>query len=129
MKRMSSLRRKGIATSVSAGSMVLLLIGLLTCPLMLTGMGQANTACAETDGSHEPMSDTRMSCCSPSAQSASLAPTDAFSSRVLKNWAGALLHTAPTVTQPRALTVGYDASVPTTTNDPPLFLQNASFLI
>ena len=116
-------------TSVSASSMVLLLIGLLTCPLMLTGIGQANTACAETDGSHEPMSDARMSCCSSSATSALLTPTDALSSRVLKSWAGALLNAEPTLTQPRALPVGYDASVPTTTNDPPLFLQNASFLI
>lgn len=129
MKRMSSLRRKGITNLVSAGSMVLLLIGLLMCPLMLTGIGQANTACAETDGSHEPMSDARMSCCSPSAQSVLLTPTDAFSSRVLKNWASALLNTEPTLTHPRALAVRYDASVPITTNDPPLFLQNASFLI
>ena len=55
-------------TSVVAGSMALLLVVLLAYPLMLAGIGQASPTCAEVGGSHEPMSDTRMSCCSSATQ-------------------------------------------------------------
>lgn len=124
---LSSSRRKGITTSVTAGGMVLVLVGLLTCPSMLPGMGQA--AACETGDSHEPMSDTRMSCCSSAEGFAQLAPTDAFSSRVLKSWSVALLHAAVTATPPRRIARRYVTGVPTDTADPPLFLRNASFLI
>ncbi len=126
---MSFFRRKGITTSVTASGMVLVLVGLLTCPSMLPGMGQAIAACAETGDSHEPMSHTRMSCCSSAEGAAQLAPADAFSSRVLKSWSVALLHAAVTVTPPRHIAGRYVTRVPTNTADPPLFLLNASFLI
>ena len=129
MRRMSSLRRKGVTTSVTAGGMILVLVGLLTCPSMLPGTSQATAACAETGDSHEPMSDARMSCCSSADGAAQLAPADAFSSRVLKSWSVALLHAAVTVTPPRQIAGRFVTSVPTNTADPPLFLLNASFLI
>jgi len=129
MQGISSLRRKGVTTSVTAGGMILVLVGLLTCPSMLPGMGQDIAACAETGDSHEPMSDTRMSCCSSADGSAQLAPADAFSSRVLKSWSVALLHAAVTVTPPRQIARLSVRGVPTDTAPPPLFLLNASFLI
>lgn len=129
MERVSSLRREGITTSVTASSMVVVLVGLLTCPSMLPGSGQAVAACAESGGSHEPMSDTRMSCCSSTVQFAWLAPTDAFSSRDLKSWSVAVLHPAVTVTQPRPLAERHVTNVPTSTASPPLFLRNSSFLL
>lgn len=129
MQRLSSLRRKGITTSVTAGGMVVLLVGLLTCPSMLPGSVQAAAACAESGGSHEPMSDTHMSCCSSTVQFAWLAPTDAFSSRDLKSWSVALLHPAVPVAQPRPLAERHVTHVPTSTASPPLFLRNSSFLI
>ena len=88
-------------TSVGAGSTVFLLVGVLACPLMLTGIGQTTATCAETGDSHEPMSDTRMSCCSSATDLPRLAPTDSYSSRDLKIWSVALLH-AGARTQPRS---------------------------
>lgn len=115
-------------TSVGAGSMAVLLVGLLAYPLMLAGIGQASPTCAEAGGSHEPMSDTRMSCCS-SATQPQLAPPETYSPRCLKSWSVVLHDAGPLLTPRHSLTVRHGASVPPKSSDPPLFLQNASFLI
>ena len=115
-------------TSVVAGSMALLLVVLLAYPLMLAGIGQASPTCAEVGGSHEPMSDTRMSCCS-SATQPQLAPTETYSSQGLKSWSVVFHDAGPILTPLHSLTGRHGARVPATTSDPPLFLQNASFLI
>lgn len=116
-------------TSVSVGGMVALLAGLLVCPLMLSGIAQASTpACAESGSSHEPMSDTQMSCCS-SEPPAKLSLTETYSPRDLKSWSVASHDAGPTLSQLRSLAGRHGARVPATTGDPPLFLQNASFLI
>ena len=123
-----SLRRRGLTTSVAASSMAVLLVGLFVCPLMFADVGQASAPCAETDGSHEPMSD-RMSCCSSPTEVPGLTPGDSYSSRVLKSMAVALLSAGPTLAQPRPVVLRHVTSSPIRAGDLPLFLQNGSFLI
>jgi hypothetical protein len=128
MRKISSLRRRGMTASVIASSVAALLVGLLACPVMLPGLERAGTACAEHGDSHAPISDTRMSCCSE-AELPQLARAVAYSPEFLKNWAVAVLHAGPPLTQPRLLAVRFSRAAPTETSGPPLFLQNGSFLI
>ena len=129
MAQMSSLRRSGIK-SVSTGAVGLLLIGVLACPMMLVGIGERAAACSESGDSHAPMSDTWMSCCESTAARPRLAPSDAYSSHVLKNSTVALLTAAVTVAPPCQRAVRpVVSSAATTTTGPPVYLQNGSFLI
>lgn len=128
MQPMSTFRRGGMAASVIATSVAALLVGVLACPVMLPGLGQAGVACAEHSDSHAPISDTRMSCCS-AADLPPLARAVAYAPEFLKHWTVAILHAGPPLSQPHLLAVRFSGSAPTTTSGPPLFLRHSSFLI
>ena len=124
---MSTLRHRGVSASVIASSVAVLLVGLLACPVMLTGIEQTRAACAGHGDSHAPTSDTRMSCCS----AAELPPVALalYSPQLFKTWTVAVLHAGSPLTQPHRLVVRFSGSASTPTSDPPLFLQHSSFLI
>lgn len=128
MRKMSSLRRRGMTASVIASSVAALLVGLLACPVMLPGLERASPACAGHGDSHAPISDARMSCCS-AAELPLFVRAVVYSPEFLKHGTVAVLHARPPLTLPHLLAARFSGRAPTTTSDPPLFLQNGSFLI
>ena len=127
---MSGLRRRGIATTLSGSSVVVvLLVALVACPRMSEGIWTPDLSCADTHGSHSPRPDTQMSCCSSATEAPLLAPAEAYSPRIAKHWSVALVPTRTPLILSSIVTRPHAASRPLELNEPALFLRHGSFLI